>query len=232
MFDLRAGLRQKSPRDAFVEAIRTWEGGFQQYREDAGNWVFAPDGTRRLVGTNLGVTPAALARHRGLAPYEVAVEDMRALRLEEAAEIGLAHYYRAVGFDRLPWLPATEVWVDIGWGSGPRTAILHLQRLIGTGDDGVIGPITTAAFVEWIEGYGHARTVERTADWRRDFYRDIVRRRPQNGVFLRGWLNRANWYCPANPSWWGTWFAEPTQRGPERNAAAPPPEPPRARREV
>ena len=118
----------------------------------------------------------------------------------------MTHYYAGVGYDRLPWVPATEVWVDIGWGSGPRTSIKHLQRLIGAGDDGVIGPFTIAAYEEWVAGNGHHETVEQTAAWRRDFYRDIVRRRPQNGIFLRGWLNRANWYTPSNPKWWGTWF--------------------------
>ncbi len=194
----------RTPADAFRHAIQTWEGGYQAYREDAGNWVFEPDGRRRLVGTNLGVTPAALALHRGVAPHEITVADMQALQIEEAAEIGLTHYYRAVGFDKLPWWPVTEVWVDIGWGSGPRTAILHLQRLVGTADDGVIGPYTAAAFYEWVEALGAEGAVERTAAWRRDFYRDIVRRRPQNAIFLQGWLNRANHYLPGT-EWWKTW---------------------------
>lgn len=199
-------LSGRSPKDAFKDAIGTWEGGFQQFEQDAGNWVKAPDGQRILVGTNFGVTPAALAKHRGKRPHEITEADIRALTLEEAAEIGMKHYYRAVGYDLLPWHPATEVWVDIGWGSGPRTSIKHLQRLIGTGDDGVIGPFTLQAFEEWIAGNGNEETVEQTAKWRRGFYRNIVRRRPQNGIFLRGWLNRANWYLPSNATWWGAWF--------------------------
>lgn len=206
MTDIRASLRPRTPMDGFMEAIQTWEGGFQQLEQDAGNWVRLPDGSRRLIGTNLGVTPAALAKHRGVAAHEITVDDIGELELAEAAEIGLTHYYREVGYDRLPWVPVTEVWVDIGWGSGPRTSIKNLQRMIGTGDDGVIGPFTIAAFEEWVEGNGHREVVEQTAVWRQDFYRDIVRRRPQNEIFLQGWLNRADWYTPSNEEWWDGWF--------------------------
>lgn len=212
LWDIVAGLKPRTPEEGFAHAIKTWEGGYQAMPEDTGNWVTLPNGEERLVGTNLGVTPAALAKHRGKHPYEITEDDIRGLQIEEAVEIGMTHYYRAVGYDKLPWTPVTEVWVDIGWGSGPRTSIKHLQRLIGTGDDGVIGPYTIKAFTEWLRGADglpsleeHKRAVSQTYNWRASFYRDITRRRPANKRFLRGWLNRARYYTPGT-SWWGEWI--------------------------
>ena len=49
------------PLDFLKLVIARWEGGYQSYADDAGNWVVLPDGTRRKVGTMRGVTPAALA---------------------------------------------------------------------------------------------------------------------------------------------------------------------------
>lgn len=209
IWDMIAGLRPRTPEEGFAHAIGTWEGGFQQFSEDAGNWVRLPDGTRRLIGTNLGVTPGALANHRGVEPATITVQDMKALKVEEAVAIGMAHYYR-VGWERLDYSPAVEVWVDIGWGSGPRTAIKYMQRMIGVGDDGIIGGQTEKAWYDWLyRGEApsldmHARAVKEIAQWRRNFYRRITEIRPANAKFLQGWLNRANHYLPGT-EWWKEW---------------------------
>jgi lysozyme family protein len=204
----------RTPRDAFVEAIAVWEGGFQAYPEDLGNWVTFPDGRRVCVGTNRGVTPAALARHRGVPAHEITVDAIKALTIEEAAAIGVALYYEAPRFSLLPWCAATEVWVDVGWGSGPRTAIRALQRLSGAADDGAIGPETVGAYRRWLGGASPAARVDAIAAWRREFYRQIVERRSANRKFLQGWLNRATYYTPANAAWWRHWSPAATPDAP------------------
>src|SRR5690606_26929880 len=124
-----------------------WEGLWQAMPEDAGNWVALPGGGRRLVGTMRGVTPAAFARWRGLQPWQVDAGRMKAeITLDVAVTIGLEHYYRQPGFDRLEWSPLVEIAVDIGWGSGPVRGIRMLQVLVGAEPDGIIGPRTEAAY--------------------------------------------------------------------------------------
>jgi lysozyme family protein len=201
---LFAGLRRKKPIQGFREAIETWEGKFQADPKDSGNWIRKPDGTRVLVGTMRGVTPAALALHLGVKPWEITVERMKQVTLDEAAQIGIKHYYKGPGFDRLPYVPATEVWVDIGWGSGPVFAIKKMQAMLQVADDGAIGTKTVQAFVDWIRDQGHETTVETIRAWRSAFYISISQPGTKNHKFRPGWLNRANHYRPGT-TWWKTW---------------------------
>ncbi len=203
----------RAPRDAFRDAITIWEGGFQAHPDDPGNIV-----GRRLIGTKFGVTPPTLARHRGVSPETITRETIMALTLDEAIDIYHALYSVSPGFDRLAWSPPVEVLCDIGWLSGPGRAVTALQRLAGAEPDGVIGPETEAAFAVWRAALGDAGACDRLADWRTAFHRELAQSRPANRAFLRGWLNRANWYRPGNAEWWRRWA----------DAAEPPPPPPRA----
>jgi type VI secretion system secreted protein VgrG len=209
----------RTPRDAFAHAVAVWEGAYQAYPEDVGNWITDQSGARRLIGTNRGVTPAALAAFRGVPAYTITVAMMRALTIEDAVEIGMRLYYYGPGFDALAWAPPTEVWVDIGWGSGPRTAIRALQRLAGADPDGVLGPETIARYSAWLGGADAAERCERVAVWRRAFYRRIVAKHPKQEKFLKGWLNRAEHYTAANPAWWRLWHAEPGANGQAKTPA-------------
>ena len=200
------GLKtDRTPRDYFLDMISVWEGGFQKYPEDVGNWVTFPDGKRELIGTNMGVTPSALAFHRGVPPSRITEEDMKALTVEEAADIGMKSYYEAPGLDILPWTPGVEAVTDIGWGSGPVRGIKMLQQVCGTTTDGIIGPKTMEAYRVFIETHGHERFLRDLHDLRADFYRQIVQNRPSNKIFLKGWLNRAKHYLPDNKAWWPKW---------------------------
>jgi len=201
--DLFHGLKDKKPREGFMEAIETWEGGFQKMPRDSGNWVKVGN-SKRLIGTMRGVTPYALAKHRGVPASTLTEADMRGLSLEEAADIGMTHYYEANGLNRLPYVPATEVWADIGWGSGPFFAVRKMQKMVGVGVDGKIGPITEKAYTEWVRDRGHEQSVNDIYQFRRAFYISISRPGSRNAKFRKGWLNRANYYLPGT-KWWKTW---------------------------
>ncbi len=177
----------------FKRMIETWEGGFQAHPADVGNYV-----NGRLIGTNRGVTPAALALYRGIPVSTVTQEMMRSVTLDEAADIGYRNYYLAPGFDDLPWTEFTEAYVDAGWGSGPRTAIRHMQELIGAGRDGIIGPETQGKFDKYLEANGLADAMRAYVHQRIAFFEAIVRRRPSNQVFLKGWKRRGYAYLPEN----------------------------------
>lgn len=190
----------RTPLDAFRDAIETWEGGFQNDPDDLGNWA-----NGKLIGTNRGVTPAALARYLQRPLVDVTVDAIKAVTLETAADIGVKHYYDYPCWGYLPWRPATESLVDFGWGAGPRLSIMQMQKMIAVAPDGIIGPITQRAYAEWLRGEGDDGAVWRVRDMRVNFYRHIVDVRPVNKKYLTGWLRRADWYLPDNEKWWSAW---------------------------
>lgn len=168
---------------------------------DNGNWTGGASGLGVLVGSNHGVTAAALATHRGVPVAGITRALMRLLTLDEAADIALSLYYRAPGLDRLPWNRVTMSVFDMGWGAGPATAIKLLQRMIGCADDGRAGPGTAAALARYVEKHGEAAAAKHYADARLGFYDRIIAKRPANGRYRNGWANRTRHYLPASP-WW------------------------------
>ena len=188
----------RTPLEAFKLAIETWEGLYQNDPNDAAN-IKTADG---VVGTMRGVSPGAWAIFKGVPVTSLTEADMKAITLDDAAKVYEQNYYKKPGFDRLPWCAATEVWTDIGWGSGPVTAIRKMQTMVGADADGAIGPKTVAAFCKWLDARAMDDAVNLIADWRCAFYKHLVEIRPANAKFLKGWLNRANWYRPSNDKWW------------------------------
>ena len=196
-----------SPLEFLKLVVARWEGGYQSYADDAGNWVALRDGTRRKVGTMRGVTPAALAAYRGVEASTLTEADMKAVTLDVAADIGRSHYYRQPGLGLLDWGPATAAILDFGWGAGPHQAVLSTQRLIGVAADGAIGPVTVKAYDAWIAAKGWPAATEAVRFMRSDFYRHICEINPANHRFLQGWLNRADWASAANDDWRKLWAA-------------------------
>ena len=195
-----------TPADFLATVISMWEGGYESYVDDAGNWVTFPDGHEVDVGTNRGVTPAALAAHRGVEPYQITMDDIKSVTLDEAVDIGLKHYYQEPGFAKLPWGPATAALVDFGWGSGPFQAVLSMQRLCDAQPvDGIIGPATIKAYTDWEAQEGWVAATDAVHNMRAAFYRFIAEANPANQQFLQGWLNRADWASAANAEWWSQW---------------------------
>ncbi len=87
--------------------------------------------------TRFGVTEA-VAREVG---YK---GDMRELPIELAQRIYLERYWRVISADDLP--PGVRYIVfDAAINSGPRQAVMWLQRALGVEADGIVGPRTLAA---------------------------------------------------------------------------------------
>lgn len=205
-------MSMPTPRESILRTIRRWEGVYGNQAWDPGNWVTMPNGTRQLLGTKFGVTPAALAAHRGKQPWQMTVADMKAMPIEEAGDIGEMMFYRGTGIDQLPWGPATDVLMDIGWGTGVPQAVKLMQRLVGVNADGRIGPLTIEAYKRWVAKIGWEQAVRELHRVRMDFYRLLGRQDPVHfGPPQPGWKNRADWMTPEGmPSykpgeWWADW---------------------------
>ena len=188
-----------TPRQELSYAIQTWEGLFQDQPQDKANWV---NGV--CVGTMRGVTPAVLAAHRGIPVASVTKDMMKTVTLEEAADIGVDRFYKGTGLDLLPWGPATAALVDIGWGSGPRQAILFAQRLSGAKDDGRVGAETIECYTNWVAKVGWEEATRAVYKMRIAFYDLIIQRNPQWEIYRIGWSRRAASMLPGT-TWWKPW---------------------------
>lgn len=202
-------MQAMTPEDFAIRFIRRWEDGgstdpaktHSMIRADNGNWSGGQVGSGALIGSNHGVTPAALAAYRKVPVNLITYNVMHGLAIEEAARIALANYYKGPKIDLLPWNQVTASLLDAGWGTGPVQAIKLLQRMIGTNDDGKIGPGTVGAFNAHILAHGLEAMAWQFAFVRARFYADITKSKPSNLAFLIGWLNRTQDFTPASP-WW------------------------------
>ncbi len=163
--------------DAVIADILTHEGGYVCDPDDPGSH------------TNFGVTIATLSAWRG---RPVEPEEVRNLTRAEAVEIYRERYWSQPRISRLPrhlWGPV----VDMAVHSGANRAIRLLQRVLGVGDDGVIGPVTCAAASE----ADPHQTVREFCTRRVDYLFGLADRRPSSRKYCRtrrggkgGWIRR------------------------------------------
>ena len=107
--------------------------------------------------------------------------DMRELPLDLAKRIYKDRYWDAVRAEELPAAIRYAVF-DAAVNSGPRQAILWLQRAVGVKDDGIIGPKTLAA----VRAADPERLLRRMLAQRLRFMTNL----PNWGSFSRGWARR------------------------------------------
>ena len=138
------------------------EGGFSDHAADPGG------------KTRFGITEA-VAREAGYRG------DMRELPLDLAKRIYKDRYWDAVRAEELPEAIRYAVF-DAAVNSGPRQAILWLQRAVGVKDDGIIGPKTLAA----VHAADPERLLRRFLSQRLRFMTNL----PNWSSFSRGWARR------------------------------------------
>lgn len=115
--------------DACLRLTLGHEGGYADHPDDPGG------------ATNLGITRATLAAWRG---HSVSRDDVRALERTEASAIYRRLYWDAVRGDDLP-TGLDAVMFDHAVNSGPRAAVVALQKSLRVKVDGRMGPLTLRA---------------------------------------------------------------------------------------
>ena len=183
----------KAFHEAFTKAMK-WETGLTIDYSDpeiqAGK-IDTP-AQRKKCGYTDGVSGYSAHDSGGETKFGVAQNahknvTVRTLTLAQAMHIYQVGYWDAVCGDELNPEVAKYVF-DIGCGSGPRKAITMLQNAIGVTQDGVMGPLTLGQ----VNHEDPKQLVIKLQQLRCNFYRSIVANNPSQGVFLNGWLNRAN----------------------------------------
>jgi lysozyme family protein len=118
--------------DDCIKKLLVHEGDFSDHEADPGG------------KTRYGVTEA-VAREVGYRG------DMRELPLDLAKRIYRERYWNAVRADELP-AAIRYAMFDAAVNSGPRQAIIWLQRALGVTADGVLGPVTLGKAAEFDGG--------------------------------------------------------------------------------
>lgn len=202
----------KQTPSQFIEGfIRAHEGGLSLHPSDNGNW-FDPKrlkaglpqrrGMGTLVGSKYGITAYALCSYRRV--QSVTKADIANLTLAEAVAIGVRNYYDIPDFDLLPWDRCIASVVDMGWGAGPNTAAKLLQRMIGTNDDGDIGPATLKAYKVYRLKNDEEAAARAFGKQRNAYYQHLATNEGPNDPdkkFLNGWQNRTASFLPGT-TWW------------------------------
>jgi len=159
------------------------EGGFVDHPADRGG------------PTKFGITLRTLAASRGMQPQDLTPTDVRRMSEDEARQIYRSRYFTKPKIDQLPGLLQPLVF-DMSINHGPGTAIKLLQQVLSDAGqscsvDGGIGDETVDCANAAAAALGKA-LVNRLVDKRIALYRAIVSGDPSQGVFLKGWLNRAS----------------------------------------
>ena len=148
--------------DQAFDILLKHEGGFSDHAADPGG------------KTRFGITEA-VAREAGYRG------DMRELPIDLAKRIYRERYWNAVRADELPEAVRYAVF-DAAVNSGPRQAVLWLQRAAGAKDDGIIGPRTLAA----VRAAEPEQVLRRMLAQRLRFMTGL----PNWPTFGRGWARR------------------------------------------
>jgi lysozyme family protein len=166
--------------DQMIDDILRREGGYVNHPADRGG------------PTNFGITHATLASYRGLA--SCSADDVRTMTKQEARTIYAQNYYFAPRINLLPAEIQSFVF-DCAVNHGPAQAIRFVQQVCTQRDtrplevDGRCGPATASRAAELLVNVGDdfmRALVER----RRQFYLDLIARKPSQEAFRKGWMNR------------------------------------------
>jgi len=192
-----------SPDQFVLDYQPRWEGKMSRDPKDAGNWSTGVKGQGTLVGSNHGITGRVLAAYRGV--KTVTMKDMENLTAGEAKDIALKLFYKDVGLANLVWNPVTAAVMDFGYNAGPARSIRLLQDMLDCNIDGAIGAggETAKAFEKFCRVKGLEFAAGAWWALREEYYEDLVVAKPSNGIYLKGWDNRSDYFTPGHSEgWW------------------------------
>lgn len=136
--------------------------------------------------TMCGVTLAAYRAYRrrhSLATPTAAI--LRTITYDEWLDVLREGYWNRWRADAIASQEVAEMLVDYVWASGV-VGVKRPQRLLGVRADGIVGPATLAA----VASREPAALLAGLTDDRLRWVEDIVRRRPAQRKWLRGWRRR------------------------------------------
>lgn len=167
-------MREASFERALLFVLR-WEGGYSNHPADKGG------------ETNFGITHATYDSYRK--GKKLPRRSVRLIERVEVSEIYHSNYWQPSSCELLP---QTLALCHFDWAvnAGVTRAIKTLQQLVGTPDDGVIGPKTKQQITKSLTISSDSALFRAYCDKREVYYRRWAT--GSQRVFLAGWMNRLN----------------------------------------
>lgn len=154
-----------------IPIIKKWEGTFVNHPLDKGGC------------TNSGIT---IGTYRAYFGKTKTCNDLKKMSENEWGYIFKTGYWNKWKADLINNQSIANLLVDWVWGSGSY-GIKYPQQVLGVTADGVVGPKTLAA----INNYPNQKELfEKLWNRRKKHFEDIVKKNPNQKVFLKGWLRR------------------------------------------
>ena len=147
-----------------IEVILRNEGGYVNHPSDPGG------------ATNMGITKRNYPQ-----------EDIKNLTKEKAIFLYYRDYWLPMNLELLNDPNLILHVFDMGVNTGITMGVKLLQRIVGTKDDGQLGPKTAKAVQDYQDDI-----VEEYKKRRKLFYVTLAQNKPTLRVFLKGWLNRVD----------------------------------------
>ena len=152
--------------------IKKWEGGWSNDPDDNGGCTMS------------GVTIATYQHYYG---EEKTCEDLKNLTDEEWLYMFKRGFWDRFKADYIENQSIAQLCVQMGWGSGPVTAIKRIQQCLGCKADGIVGPKTLGA----LNGENKKEIFDKLWNMRKDWLIRISKI-GNNKKYLKGWLRRLN----------------------------------------
>ena len=119
---------------------------------------------------------------------DIDAEDIKLLTEEDACAIAKKMFWDYFQADKINNQSVAIFIVDWGYNSGRKTVARKLQRILKIDDDGIVGVNT----LNTINQSDQHRLFDTLKASRLEFIENIIKRRPDQKVFHKGWLNRIN----------------------------------------
>lgn len=145
------------------------------------------DGGPTVCGVTLG-TYREYRKKKGL--KTTTSEDLVQIGAEEWLDLFKTMFWDKCLGDKMVSQAVADLIVDWYWMSRVY-AVKRVQKVVGTYQDGIIGPKTLSA-VNAFAADDWKVFLNRLNAERIDYYKAIVRKNPSKKKFLNGWINRAN----------------------------------------
>lgn len=115
-------------------------------------------------------------------------EDVKLLTKADYDRVFKRNFWDACWGDHIKNQSVANILVDFAYNSGVSRAIRHIQSLVGTKQDGIMGPATLSAINNYKQGQWvlfDKLKIDRIA-----YLNEIVKKDPKQETNLKGWLRR------------------------------------------
>jgi len=162
-----------------IPKILIHEGGYNDIKEDAGG------------ATNKGITIATWKANGEDKDFDgdIDKDDLKLITVDDFKKIFKKFYWDKMKADEIINQSVANILVDWIYNSG-SIAIHKLQMILGVTDDGVVGPKT----LKMLNSMDQKILFDKIWASRFRFYHEIVKNKPSQKIFLKGWINRLDSY--------------------------------------